>query len=470
VSRGGSSAEVDAPVCNTGGRRFESDAPPLESGSAAVDAPTSYSEDVGSNPTRSHDLDIAGCIATLEALHEVAPDDPRFVAVERAAAHLAKSAKKKRRLERKHERVAHDREATQGSTRAAAYFAVPALAAEIPRVLRAERRCYICKQPFRRLHAFYHALCPTCADRNFAARGETADLRGRRAIVTGGRMKIGFETARMLHAAGARVTITTRFPRDAERRFAEAGILGIAVVGLDFRDLRGLYAWLDAELAAGEPLDLLINNAAQTVRRPPAYYAALVAAEQGQLAAPEASDLALFPPGIDEEGKPLDLRARNSWVLDAADVEPLELVEAHVINAIAPFAIASRLRPLLCAAAAPDRYIVNVSAMEGVFSRYTKTDKHPHTNMAKAALNMMTFTSAPDYAEHGIFMNAVDTGWVTDEDPILLAERKTRDSDFQPPLDIVDGAARICDPFFSGLSTGEHAFGKFFKDYKPTQW
>ena len=117
-----------------------------------------------------------------------------------------------------------------------------------------------------------------------------------------------------------------------------------------------------------------------------------------------------------------------------------------------------------------DKHIVNVSAMEGQFARHTKTDKHPHTNMAKAALNMMTFTSAPDYAKEGIFMNAVDTGWVTDEDPVVHAERKQREADFQPPLDIVDGAARICDPFFSGLLSGEHVFGKFLKDYKPVPW
>jgi hypothetical protein len=83
---------------------------------------------------------------------------------------------------------------------------------------------------------------------------------------------------------------------------------------------------------------------------------------------------------------------------------------------------------------------------------------------------MMTLTSAPDYAKAGIFMNAVDTGWVTDEDAAHLALRKQDEHDFQPPLDIVDGAARVCDPFFSGILSGNHVWGKFLKDYKSTTW
>ncbi|HEY3665191.1 MAG TPA: SDR family oxidoreductase, partial [Polyangiaceae bacterium] len=179
----------------------------------------------------------------------------------------------------------------------------------------------------------------------------------------------------------------------------------------------------------------------------------------------------LFPKGrIDADLQQVDLRVMNSWRMALADVPAPEMLEVQLVNAVAPFILCSKLKGLMMRVPSRDKHIVNVSAMEGVFSRYTKTDKHPHTNMAKAALNMMTFTSAPDYAEHGIFMNAVDTGWVTDEDPILHAERKQRDADFSPPLDVVDGAARICDPFFSGLLSGEHLFGKFMKDYKPTSW
>lgn len=464
MSREGRSAEVDAPACQAGGRRFESDRPSLlESGSAEVDAPEIIPEDIGSNPIRSH-LDIAGCLATLDALRELDPEDPRYIAVERAAAHLAKTAKKKRRGARRQERARLDREAALGSARVAAYHARPPGA---PATSIKSRPCYVCKQPFSRLHAFYHALCPSCAERNFAARGDAADLAGRRALVTGGRIKIGFAVACKLASAGARVTITTRFPRDAERRFAEAGV-AVDIVGLDFRDLRSVLDWLDAERARGEPLDIVINNAAQTVRRPAAYYAQLAAAERGQLPAPHELANAWFPPGTDEEGKPLDLRERNSWVLDAADVAPLELVEVHVINAIVPFLIASRLRPLMCASPRPDRYIVNVSAMEGVFEYANKQSRHPHTNMAKAALNMFTRTSAQDYVRDGIYMNSVDTGWITQENPHPIKQR-VEAAGFCPPLDIIDGAARILAPIFRGVR-GDPIFGAFLKDYEPASW
>jgi NAD(P)-dependent dehydrogenase (short-subunit alcohol dehydrogenase family) len=141
----------------------------------------------------------------------------------------------------------------------------------------------------------------------------------------------------------------------------------------------------------------------------------------------------------------------------------------QLVNAIAPYILNARLKPLMMKSGARDLHIVNVSAMEGQFYRTTKTDKHPHTNMAKAALNMMTRTSAPDYVRDGIHMNAVDTGWVTDEDPAVHAARKAEEG-FAPPLDIIDGAARIVDPIFSGVNTGTHVWGQFLKDYKPAPW
>ncbi len=371
------------------------------------------------------------------------------------------------------------------------------------------RVCYVCRKPYTEVHFFYDQKCIACGDRHYAKRSQTADLRGRVALVTGGRVKIGFQTAILLLRAGASVHVTTRFPRDAARRFAaeedfEQWRERIRVWGVDLRHTPSVEALCGQLLHELDRLDVLVNNACQTVRRPPGFYQHLMDDELRPLAGgatalvgevpatsarmsqvpllpedlqsggipdPRFPAREWFPAGrLDQDLQQVDLRTVNSWRLKLAEVPTIELLEVHLVNAIAPFVMCARLKPLFLRTGTRDGHIVNVSAMEGQFYRTMKTDRHPHTNMAKAALNMLTRTSAADYVAEGIHMNSVDTGWVTDEDPAQKAEEKREMHDFSPPLDIVDGAARICDPVFVGHNTGTHAWGRFFKDYVDTDW
>jgi NAD(P)-dependent dehydrogenase (short-subunit alcohol dehydrogenase family) len=398
------------------------------------------------------------------------------------------------------------------------------------------RACYICKAEFKKLHFFYDALCPDCAEFNYQKRFQTVSLSGQVALITGSRLKIGYQAALMMLRAGARVIATTRFPVDSALRYSkepdfELWSKRLHIYGLDLRHTPSVEIFCNFVSQQYDRLDILINNAAQTVRRPPGFYAHLMENENLNFAdlPPNArsllmpfqeckkklldvssssaqTDLALpiawnqkapgvglfvsaklsqipythdytlpaekvFPQGkLDADLQQVDLRHTNSWRLCLGQVPTAEMIEIQLVNVIAPFVLCNKLSVMMKRQNTGQKHIVNVSAMEGKFSRYIKTERHPHTNMAKAALNMLTHTSAIDLAKSGIFMNSVDTGWVTDEDPVHFSTRKQQEHDFQPPLDIVDGAARVCDPFFEGIITGKHWCGKFLKDYFPVTW
>ena len=464
-------------------------------------------------------------IADAKLLH---PDHPDAVEVRRAVSGLYKHAKVQRKQERRATILAHDAEVT-ALTATGAPGRIDDETQGIPLVsavkgatagrLKQPRGCYVCKTRFVVVDAFYHQLCPDCAATNHARRDARTDLSGRRALLTGGRAKIGMYIALRLLRDGAHTTITTRFPNDAVRRFTAMDdsadwIHRLRVVGIDLRDPAQVVALADSVAEAG-PLDILINNAAQTVRRSPQAYAPLIQAEAAPLPTgplPElvtfgrAGELLLTAPAdapaspaahwaptphtltamalaaksasfdkiaanhaIDAGGLVPDLHDSNSWIQKVEEVDPLELLEVQLCNQTAPFILISRLRAAMRLATARRTYIVNVSAMEGQFARGYKGPGHPHTNMSKAALNMLTRTSAQEMLESdGILMTAVDTGWITDERPHPDRVRLA-DVGFHAPLDLVDGAARVYDPVVRG-EAGEDLHGVFLKDYEPTAW
>jgi NAD(P)-dependent dehydrogenase (short-subunit alcohol dehydrogenase family) len=482
------------------------------------------------SPSGIDPADLETTLRVLAALPQIDPEHPDFVAVRRATAAMFKDVKRVRRLEIRAQ-VAEADKAVVAATATGAPDRIDdetrgipistSTTTEIAGVLKKARACYICKQDYTVVDAFYHQLCPTCAAMSHAKRDARTDLTGKRALLTGGRAKIGMYIALRLLRDGAHTTITTRFPRDAVRRFTSLPdspdwIDRLRVVGIDLRDPAQVIALAESVAEQG-PLDILINNAAQTVRRSPGAYSRLVDAELAPLpdgplpemetfghtndqhpqalersvaahpilaaAAAKADELTeqamaagssslerlAAVTAIDAGGLLPDHAPINSWTQSVDQVDPLEMLEVQLANETAPFILISKLRPSLAASPARRTYIVNVSAMEGVFGRGYKGPGHPHTNMAKAAVNMLTRTSSRELFESdGILMTSVDTGWITDERPHPTKVRLAEEG-FHAPLDLVDGAARVYDPIVRG-EAGEDLFGVFLKDYAPGSW
>ena len=474
--------------------------------------------------------EIQACLKVLETIHEYDEEHPDFVAVRRATGKMFKAHRRFSRNQKRDAVAAADR-AVIAQTATAAPDRIDdetkgnklssSATGEVAGHLLRPRPCYICKQPYTQVDAFYHQLCPDCAAFSHAKRDARTDLTGRRALLTGGRAKIGMYIALRLLRDGAHTTITTRFPKDAARRFAAMEdsadwLHRLRIVGIDLRDPSQVIALADSVNAEG-PLDIIINNAAQTVRRSPNAYRPLAEAEDEPLPAellasnggpelltfghahdrhplsiagsvtghpvlaPDAVTALALSTGsatldrieagtaIDAGGLVPDVAKFNSWTQVVDQVDPLELLEVQLCNVTAPFLLISRLRGAMQRSTARRKYIVNVSAMEGQFGRKYKGPGHPHTNMAKASLNMLTRTSAGEmFTSDRILMTAVDTGWITDERPHYTKVRLA-DEGFHAPLDLVDGAARVYDPIVVG-EEGTDLYGVFLKDYKPSPW
>ncbi|MDQ6658466.1 MAG: SDR family oxidoreductase [Actinomycetota bacterium] len=472
--------------------------------------------------------EIAAAIRVLESAHLLDEQDAHYLSLRRATGTMFKALKKHRRAARRDAVSAAD-QAVMAMTATAAPDRIDdetrgdklqsSATGQLAGILQRPRPCYICKRPYNQVDHFYHQLCPDCASFSHRKRDARTDLTGRRALLTGGRAKIGMYIALRLLRDGAHTTITTRFPKDAARRFAaiedsSEWLHRLDIVGIDLRDPSQVIALTDS-LDAASHLDIIINNAAQTVRRSPGSYQPLVQAEDEPLpdelsargvsirsfarahdahppalagsvkahpvlAAADVTSLAMQTgsaspdrisagTAIDAGGLVPDQTHTNSWTQVVEQVEPLEMLEVQLCNVTAPFLLVSRLRPALRRSSASRTYIVNVSAMEGQFSRAYKGPGHPHTNMAKAAINMMTRTSAAEMLDSdGILMTAVDTGWITDERPHHTKVRLA-DEGFHAPLDLVDGAARVYDPIVMG-EAGTDLYGCFLKDYRPSPW
>lgn len=380
-----------------------------------------------------------------------------------------------------------------------------------PKRLKPNHLCYICRKNFVDRNVSH--FCEECININKSKRNIRAHLDDKIAVVTGGRVKIGYETAIRLLECNCTVVVTTRFVSDAIERFSKHSMYDsfksrLIIYPLDLRTKTHIDKFCQFMYDNFPKLDILINNAAQTIRRPQEFFDHLLKGEQeyakildtitvedsngNKLVKHETQDTQLisrdtytdhisqvfgalkseghdmFPVGkYDENGEQIDLRTTNTWIKELGEIDTEECVECMTINAFAPFHLNQQLKQLL--RQANGSYIVNVSSMEGIFNMRNKTPNHPHTNMAKSALNMMTRTSAKTYAREKIYMVGVDTGWITNEYPNEYKSRSIKKTD-EVPLDNVDGACRVLDPVFEYYNTGKTTYGVFLKDYVESDW
>lgn len=336
------------------------------------------------------------------------------------------------------------------------------------------RVCLIC----RRRNMERYGICPECAELNRKMRESFCDLSGRFACVTGGRIKIGYAVCLRLLRQGASVIAVTRYPKSALENYMNEPDYDsfrdrLYIIGFDLMrvDRIGELAGHIDEICGG--LDILINNAAQTVKKSADYYAALNAHESELLIDGSAN---LMPMRAEDRALPIvpdgrisdcpdygETPENNSWVRKPEDISVRELLEVQLINVTAPFLLTNGLRGCLTRGKATNSFVINVSSVEGRFNTKQKLARHVHTNMAKASLNMMTHSIASDFARDRIYVYSCDPGWVSNQFPAAYKISQ----DFEPYLSFEDGAARVLYPIAKNLNEEKvKDSGTFYKDYR----
>lgn len=336
------------------------------------------------------------------------------------------------------------------------------------------RVCLIC----RRRNMERYGICPECAELNRQMRETLRDMSGRFACVTGGRIKIGYAVCLRLLRQGASVIAVTRYPKTALENYMNEPDYDsfkdrLYIIGFDLMRVDRIGELVGQIEGICGGLDILINNAAQTVKKSADYYAALDTHEKELLLD---SGTHLLPMRADEvtlsvvpEGKLTDYPdygetpEKNSWVRKPEEISVRELLEVQLINVTAPFLLTNGLRNCLARGNAANRFVINVSSVEGRFNTKQKLARHVHTNMAKASLNMMTHSIASDFAKDRIYVYSCDPGWVSNQFP--AAYKISRD--FEPYLSFEDGAARVLYPITKNLDEEKiKDSGTFYKDYR----
>lgn len=336
------------------------------------------------------------------------------------------------------------------------------------------KKCLMCRQ--RNMENY--GICPDCTALNEKMRDLTCDLTGKNAVVTGGRIKIGYAVCLKLLRMGANVVAVTRYPKNALENYAkepdfEKFRSRLFIIGFDLMRVDRIGELIEQiQNIFNGHLDILINNAAQTVKKSSSYYAELQLKEQSiedkqdfrqllSMCTPEEKIFSIMPSNqIVDYGEQSD---KNSWVRRPEEISPQELLEVQLINVTAPFILTNGLRKYLAHGKTKKSWVINVSSVEGRFNTKQKLARHVHTNMAKASLNMMTHSISSDFVRDGIYVYSCDPGWVSNQFPPAYEISIS----FKPYLTYEDGAMRILYPIIKNFNEEKiKDYGMFYKDYK----